>query len=50
MNCLSLYMPKTRSEDALFLGRIGYEDGWNIFDLLGFGNPMFEGDGDKARY
>jgi len=32
-------MPEARNEDALFVVRISYQDGWNISDLLGFGDP-----------
>jgi hypothetical protein len=39
-NCLSLYMPERRNEDALLLVRVGYKDGWNLFDMFGFGDPI----------
>jgi len=38
-NCLSVYMPKKDNEDALLVLRIGYEDGWNISNLFGLGDP-----------
>jgi hypothetical protein len=46
-NCLSIYIPETENKDVLFLVRTGYQDGWNIFNLLGFGDAIF-GDGDKG--
>ncbi len=38
-NCLTVYLPIKRNEDALFVGRVGYDDGFNICDLLGLGDP-----------
>jgi hypothetical protein len=38
-NCLSLYLPETFSEDALFVVRVGCLDGFNICNLFGFGDP-----------
>ena len=38
-NCLSVYMPEKTYEDALFVVRIGYDDGWNISNLFGLGDP-----------
>jgi hypothetical protein len=52
-NCLSMYLPKTNNEDALFVVRIGYDDGFNISNLFGFGDqdiPVFEeGAATEAR-
>lgn len=41
-NCLSIYLPETDKEDAIFVVRIGYRHGFNIFNLFGFGDPGFE--------
>jgi hypothetical protein len=38
-NCLSTYLPERINEDALFVVRIGYQQGYNIFNLLGLGDP-----------
>ncbi|EEH39487.1 hypothetical protein PAAG_08756 [Paracoccidioides lutzii Pb01] len=43
-NCLSMYMPETLNEDALFAVRISYKDGWNICNLFGLGDPESGGD------
>jgi len=37
-NCLSMYLPETENEDALFILRIGYQDGFNISNLFGLGD------------
>ena len=51
-NCLSMYMPED-NEDALFVLRIGHQDGWNIFNLFGLGDldtPEFqENAAEEAR-
>jgi len=38
-NCLSVYLPKKKNEDALFIVRIGYQDGFNISNMFGLGDP-----------
>lgn len=39
-NCLSIYLPETNDEDAIFVARLGYDDGFTIFDRLGFGESV----------
>ena len=41
-NCLSLYLPETNNEDALFVARVGYDNAFTISNLLGFGDAVFE--------
>ena len=36
-NCLSIYMPETLKEEALFILRVGHNNRWNIFNLFGLG-------------
>jgi len=52
-NCLSMYLPKTNNEDAFFVVRLGYDDGFNVFNLFGFGDPDIpvsaEGAGEEVR-
>jgi len=52
-NCLSMYLPETVGEDALFILKIGYNDGWNISNLFSLGDldiPEFEEDAaEEAR-
>lgn len=38
-NCLSMYLPETAYEDAFFVARIGYEDGFVISNIFGLGDP-----------
>jgi hypothetical protein len=38
-NCMMLYLPETNNEDSLFLARLSYDGGFNICNLLGFGDP-----------
>ena len=42
-NCLSIYLPETANEDALLLMRIGYNNGWDISNRFGLGDPEFGG-------
>ncbi|KAK2796022.1 hypothetical protein FQN50_009642 [Emmonsiellopsis sp. PD_5] len=37
-NCLSIQLPKTLNEDALCVVRIGYDDGFRICNMFGFGD------------
>jgi hypothetical protein len=37
-NCIMLYLSKTNNEDLLFLVKLSYDDGFNICNLLGFGD------------
>ena len=37
-NSLSMYMPETVSEDALFILRTSYNNRWNIFNLFNLGD------------
>lgn len=37
-NGLTMFLPQTRNEDTLFVARMGYHEGFNIFNLLGFGD------------
>ena len=39
INGLTMYLPETRNEDALFVVRLGYDDGYNIFNLFRLGDP-----------
>ena len=39
-NCLSMYLPETNNEDALFVARVGYDDAFTISNLLGFGDTV----------
>ena len=52
-NCMSLYLPETDGEDALFVARIGSDDGFDICDMFGFGDPDIpvseEGTATEAR-
>lgn len=48
-NCLSIYVPKTHKEDALFVVRIGYYNGFNILNLFGLGDPDPESEEDVAE-
>ncbi|OJD23307.1 hypothetical protein ACJ73_05343 [Blastomyces percursus] len=38
-NCLSIQLPKTLNEDAFCVVRIGYDDGFRICNMFGFGDP-----------
>lgn len=38
-NCLSLYLPEKVNEDALFVVRMGYSEGFNVSNILGLGDP-----------
>ncbi len=38
-NGLKIYVPETPNEDFLLVLRLGYYQGFNIFDLFGFGDP-----------
>lgn len=38
-NCLSMYLPETAHEDAFFVARIGYEEGFVISHIFGLGDP-----------
>jgi hypothetical protein len=38
-NCLSMYLPETAHEDAFFVARIGYDDGFEISNIFGLGDP-----------
>jgi hypothetical protein len=52
-NCMSLYLPETDGEDGLFVARIGCDDGFDICDVFGFGDPDIpvseEGAVEEAR-
>lgn len=39
-NCLSIYLPETNGEDAIFVARMSYDDGFTIFNLLGLGESV----------
>ena len=37
-NYMMLYLPETNNEDSLFMARLSYDGGFNICNLLGFGD------------
>lgn len=37
-NGLSMYMPETHNDDAFVVLRLGYDQGFNIFNLFGLGD------------
>lgn len=48
-NGLSMYLPETRNEDALFVVRLGYDDGYSIFNLFKLGDPDTPESGKERR-
>ena len=53
-NGLGIYLPETPNQDSLFVLRLGYYQGFNIFDLFGLGDPDIpeseEAAAEGARY
>lgn len=52
-NGLKIYLPIRTNEDSLLVLRLGYYQGFNIFDLFGLGDPdtpeSEEAAAEKAR-
>ena len=42
-NCLSMYLPEIDKEDATLVARIGYRDGFNIFNYSVLGTQIPQG-------
>ena len=48
-NCLTLYLPETNNEDSIFMVKLGYDYGFNLFNLLGFGDARILAPDEETR-
>ena len=48
-NCLSMYLPETVNDDALFVVKLGYLDGLSICNSLELGDPEEDATDSAAK-
>jgi hypothetical protein len=48
-NGLSMHMPETHNDDAFLVLRLGYDQGFNIFNMFGLGEEPMEYTTEEAR-
>jgi hypothetical protein len=48
-NCLSLYLPEKHDQDTFLVVRMGYDDGFNLSNILELGDPSGLGAGESEH-